>query len=79
MATVEQAVVNPRTNRTNRTGLVGLSLRTIRYDGATYFGADRVLVDRPLEFRTDRYAFSGTVARWGTPRCPVTPSNGPSP
>ncbi|WP_176548248.1 DUF4330 domain-containing protein [Natrinema sp. CBA1119] len=73
MATVEQAVVNPRTNRTNRTDLVGLSLRTIRYDGATYFGADRVLVDRPLEFRTDRYAFSGTVARWGNASLPGEP------
>jgi len=73
MATVEQAVVNPRTNRTNRTGLVGLSLRTIRYDGATYFGADRVLVDRPLEFRTDRYAFSRYGGAMGNASLPGDP------
>ncbi|WP_162991432.1 DUF4330 domain-containing protein [Halostella salina] len=73
VATVERSVVTPRMNRTNGTDAVGLTLRTVRYGGDTYFGDRRVLLDRTIEFRTDRYAFSGVVTRWGNASVPGRP------
>ncbi|WP_436929283.1 DUF4330 domain-containing protein [Halosimplex halobium] len=58
----------------NRTALLGLSLRTVRYGGATYFGDRELLVGQTVPFRTDRYALSGSVTRWGNASLPGAPA-----
>ncbi|QLH76770.1 DUF4330 domain-containing protein [Halosimplex rubrum] len=59
----------------NRTAMLGLSLRTVRYGGGTYFGDRRVLVGQTVPFRTERYALSGSVTRWGNASLPGEPAS----
>lgn len=74
VAEVTGAVLEPAASGRNRSGVVGLRLQTIRHSGHTYFGDTRVLVGQRVEFRTDRYALSGTVARWGDDSLPGEPT-----
>jgi hypothetical protein len=74
VATVTGTVITPATGRANRTALVSLSLRTIRRSGQSYFGETRIAVGRSVPFRTNRYALSGSVARWGDVSPPGEPA-----
>lgn len=75
VATVREVTVAPAEDRSNRTAFVGLSLRTIDRSGTAYFGDAPVLVGRNLPFRTDRYALSGSVVRWGNASLPGRPTD----
>lgn len=74
VATVTESTVAAAGNGENRTALLGLSLRTVRHSGNTYFGDTRVLVGQTVSFRTDRYAVSGSVTRWGNASLPGDPA-----
>ncbi|WP_435068266.1 DUF4330 family protein [Haloplanus sp. C73] len=66
VATVAETVIPPVGNGTARTDFVGLRVRTINRSGTTYFGSTPVRLGEAVDFRTSRYAFSGTVERWGS-------------
>lgn len=64
VATIDEAVVASGGTGANRSALLGLSLRTIRYSGNTYFGARQLLVGRTVGVDTARYSLESTVTRW---------------
>lgn len=82
VATVEGTVIAPVETRaragpngSERPALVGATLRTITISGETYFGDAPVLLGERVGIRTDRYAFAGSVTRWGNASPPGVRTN----
>lgn len=74
VATVDQAVVAAGGSEANETALLGLTVRTIRHSGGTYFGHKELRVGRDLTVDTRQYSLMGEITKWGEEAVPSEPT-----